>query len=272
MSSTSRAFPQVSEAQLIEFAKAIELVGTKVLEGMHLSRRGGEGLEFHSARPYAEGEEARFIDWKRYAATDRYFVKNFERQDRTGWTILIDRSLSMTYGQKLDWALHFAGCLVFLARVLGDQWSLVPQDEADVALAFRNLLEGHIGVDFERLPTFDIPKGNKLILVSDFLFDPALIAKRLEEWRADDIHVCMIQALDKREKEFLFSETIEFRDLESSERLLLDSRAVKKAYLEALSRLNRSWDQFLDSPSFRMEVVAELPRLERQLQELFEHL
>ena len=53
----------VSESQLLEFAKSIQLEASKALEGLHASRRGGEGLEFHSSNQYTEGDDARFIDW-----------------------------------------------------------------------------------------------------------------------------------------------------------------------------------------------------------------
>lgn len=265
-------FPQISEAQLIEFAKGIELMATKVLEGAHFSKRGGEGLEFHSSRPYADGEDVRFIDWKRFAATDRYFIKNFERQEKTGWSIFLDRSGSMAYGQKNEWAQNFIGCIIFLARSLGDSWSLYPLEEMDVSVALKNLLSRQAGVNFEKTELPDVPKGNRILVVSDFFFDSKVLKDRLAEWEAQGHSIYLIQCLDSQEAHFSFSDAIEFHDLESADRLLLDSRTVQKPYLYALSALNREWDQLLGSHSFRIQMTATIKDLEKQLLEFFERL
>ena len=266
------SFPQISESQLIEFAKTIELTATKVLEGAHLSRRGGEGLEFHSSRPYAEGEDTRFIDWKRFASTDRYFIKNFERQEKTGWSLFVDRSESMLYGQKLEWSKHFAGCLIFLARALGDSWSLYPEQEQDVSAVLKSLLENRAGADFEKKFDSFVPKGNRIVIFSDLFFDPTHLKNKIEDWQAEGFKVCLIQTLDPREIDFSFSDAIEFKDFESSDRLLLDAKSAQRSYREALQSMNREWDAILGDQGFRFPVSTNIAFMEKQLQEFFERL
>ena len=71
-----------NSSELIEFAKTVELEATRFLEGQHRSARAGQGIEYHSSVAYAEGEDAKHLDWKRFAATDRFLVpgRDFPRQ------------------------------------------------------------------------------------------------------------------------------------------------------------------------------------------------
>ncbi|HEX7989807.1 MAG TPA: DUF58 domain-containing protein, partial [Stenotrophomonas sp.] len=48
--------------------------------GAHASRSRGAGLEFAQYRAYEPGDELRQIDWKLYARSDRFFVRESERE------------------------------------------------------------------------------------------------------------------------------------------------------------------------------------------------
>ena len=48
--------------------------------GMHDSRNRGGGLEFAQYRAYERGDDLRGIDWKLYARSDRFFVRDAERE------------------------------------------------------------------------------------------------------------------------------------------------------------------------------------------------
>ncbi|MEO8010920.1 MAG: DUF58 domain-containing protein, partial [Dokdonella sp.] len=63
--------------------------------GMHSSRSRGAGLEFAQYRAYEQGDEPRRIDWKLYARSDRFFVREFDRDSTLCVWIVIDASASM---------------------------------------------------------------------------------------------------------------------------------------------------------------------------------
>ncbi len=260
---------KIPEGQLVEFAKSIELLATKVLEGSHLSRRGGEGIEFHSARPYTEGEDARAIDWKRFAATDKYFVKKFEREEKTGFSILVDSSPSMDYGAKKLWIQSFVGSLIFLATVRGDSWQLPPLDQMNVEEAFRLLIKDKVGWKAEE---FSPRAGDRIILISDFMFEPESLLQKLKDWEADGHLLHLVQILDPQEAQFKFEGVLEFRDYESSGKLLLDSRVAKTTYARALLELQQEWSQLVSEPSFFVTYTASPEKIEEQLSEFFERL
>lgn len=263
---------QVSEAQLADFAKTVELLATKVLEGSHFSTRGGQGLEFHSSRPYSEGEEARFIDWKRYAATDRFFVKHFEREEKTAWAIVLDTSPSMTQEEKWRWVQNFTAALLFISHARGDSWRIVGADCSQLSEAFRLLLEKPLLGSLNKIDFSSLRPGDRVLVISDFMFEGATLKEHLLEYQAEKHRLHLLQVLTKSEKDFGFSEVLEFRDLESSSKLLLDGRVVRKSYLKALEELQHEWTKDLDEESFFMPVCADLTSIEKDLQSFFEHI
>ncbi|MGJ3627508.1 DUF58 domain-containing protein [Sphingomonas sp. MMS24-JH45] len=65
--------------------------------GLHASRDRGAGLEFRAGcRPYEPGDKPRQIDWKLYARSDRFFVREAERESPVALWILIDGSASIS--------------------------------------------------------------------------------------------------------------------------------------------------------------------------------
>ncbi|MEL7167721.1 MAG: DUF58 domain-containing protein, partial [Bacteroidota bacterium] len=48
------------------------------ITGLHKSPYHGFSVEFAEHRPYNAGDELRHIDWKVYAKSDRYYVKQHD--------------------------------------------------------------------------------------------------------------------------------------------------------------------------------------------------
>ncbi|PZQ21436.1 MAG: DUF58 domain-containing protein, partial [Stenotrophomonas acidaminiphila] len=63
--------------------------------GVHHSRSRGAGLEFAQYRAYEPGDELRQIDWKLYARSDRFFVREAERESPLTVWIVLDATASM---------------------------------------------------------------------------------------------------------------------------------------------------------------------------------
>ena len=68
-----------------------------VISGMHKSPHRGSSVEFAQHRDYVPGDEIRHIDWKVYARSDRYQIKQFEEETNLKATIALDGSASMDY-------------------------------------------------------------------------------------------------------------------------------------------------------------------------------
>ena len=85
----------------------LELRARVVVEGfwtgLHRSPYHGFSVEFTEYRQYTPGDDTRYLDWRLYARSDRYYLKKFEDETNLRCHLLVDQSRSMTYG-SLDYS------------------------------------------------------------------------------------------------------------------------------------------------------------------------
>src|SRR5512135_512067 len=86
-------------------------------QGERRSPRRGQSVEFADFRPYAAGDDIRRIDWNAYARLEKFFIKLFVEEEDLTVHFIVDASRSMRWGepQKLDYAVHAAGALGYVA-------------------------------------------------------------------------------------------------------------------------------------------------------------
>ena len=110
------------------------LVVEGFLQGMHRSPYHGFSVEFAEYRQYMPGDAPRYVDWKAYGKTDRYYVKVFEEETNLKGVILLDKSASMGFAgkgiSKLRWGSLLAAALAFLMIKQQDAAGLVLFDDA----------------------------------------------------------------------------------------------------------------------------------------------
>ncbi|MDZ7773019.1 MAG: DUF58 domain-containing protein [Balneolaceae bacterium] len=113
----------------------LELRARKIVEGfisgLHKSPYYGFSVEFAEHRPYTPGDEIKHIDWKVYAKTERYYIKQYEEETNLRCYVMLDTSSSMYYkyfGEwtKLRYGIHFAAALMYLMHRQRDACGLVP--------------------------------------------------------------------------------------------------------------------------------------------------
>lgn len=79
----------------------LELVARTLVEGFlkgaHFSSSKGSSVEFAEHRPYVPGDEIRHIDWRSYARSDRFYLKQFDDETNVRATIALDASGSMGF-------------------------------------------------------------------------------------------------------------------------------------------------------------------------------
>jgi len=82
----------------------LELIARTVVDGfisgLHRSPNLGFSLDFAEYRQYMPGDDVRRIDWKVYARSDRFYVKEYEGETNTYVHLLLDISGSMGYGSR----------------------------------------------------------------------------------------------------------------------------------------------------------------------------
>ncbi len=230
-----------------------------ILTGMHKSPHHGSSVEFAQHREYSPGDEIRHIDWKAFAKSDRYYVKQFEDETNLRCYLMLDTSGSMDYGgggrpSKMLYAARLATALAWLLLRQGDAVGLLtfgerlgtylpPRARPDHFWRLVEALEkapvsGRTNVvgALERIAEV-AGRRSLVILLSDCMdFDHRLagIARQLRRRRH---RVAVLHVLDPDELDFPFKELTEFEELETAERELADPRGMRDAYLAEI----RAW-------------------------------
>ena len=123
--------------------KSLQLVARRAAGargfGLHRSASRGAGLEFAQYRSYGPGDALRQVDWKLYARSDRFFVREAERDSPLDLWLLVDASASMAQGDaarpgwsRLDAARGIAACAIELALRQGDRFGVLAVGGAGV--------------------------------------------------------------------------------------------------------------------------------------------
>jgi uncharacterized protein (DUF58 family) len=219
-----------------------------VINGSHRSPYFGASVDFAEHRGYVPGDDIRRVDWRVYARTDKYYIKEFEADSNANFSVLLDVSKSMAFGTritKLDYAKTLAACLTYLVSKQRDRVGLVTFDEAvidhvppsakhvDVVLHTLDRVQatrpGRFGVPIRKLAEHFGRRGI-VVVISDFYEEPdeVLDAVSLIRYRGND--VILFHVLDPAEIDFSFDDASSFEDLESGEQLPVVPDALREQY------------------------------------------
>jgi len=123
--------------QALMAIKNLELRARIVVEGfwhgIHRSPYHGFSVEFTEYRQYSPGDDPRYLDWRLFARSDRYYIKKFEDETNLRCYLLVDHSRSMDYGSlgwtKSQYANTLAATLAYFLHQQGDAVGLLTFDE-----------------------------------------------------------------------------------------------------------------------------------------------
>src|SRR3989454_1483310 len=103
------------------------LVVEGYVSGMHKSPYKGFSVEFAEHREYTSGDDLRYLDWKVFGKTDRYYIKQYEEETNLLCHLVLDTSESMDFGthsgggdaagpviRKFDYGMTIAAALAYL--------------------------------------------------------------------------------------------------------------------------------------------------------------
>jgi len=220
------------------------------VSGQHRSRHRGTSVDFAEHRPYALGDDLRRIDWRLFARTDRYFVKQFEADSNASFLIALDISRSMRYGStgisKLDYARGLAACLAYLASSQKDRVGLLTFDREirefipprggrldDILRALDQIPEP-LGAATLAPPLShaadSLRRSGVVVLLSDLYEEPeaAVEAIRVLQYRGSDVVV--MHVLDPTERSFPFDDVATFEDLETGDLVPADPDKIRTEY------------------------------------------
>ena len=254
------------EPEVVSKLRNMELRARLVVEGfiqgLHRSPYHGFSVEFAEYRQYMPGDSPRFVDWKVYAKTDRYYMKVFEEETNLKCVILLDKSASMGFAgkgiTKLRWASLLAASLGFLMLKQQDATGLVMFDDQIrdyiPARSVRAQLHEMLG-RLERVQPSDrtnvsdalhamaerLKRRGLVVLISDLLDDPAKILNGLQHFRHRQHEVLVFHVLDDLERTFDYSKEARFVDLETGREIRTQPWFIKAEYRQKVE----SWMQHL---------------------------
>lgn len=223
--------------------------------GQHASRNHGAGLEFAQYRAYVPGDDPRRIDWKLQARSDRWFVREAERDSPLTLWLVLDASASMRQHDparpdysRLDAARLLAACAIELALRQGERFGLIAlaptpcfvpasagSRQRDRCLHAIDRLEaaGDLPGPATLMPLQErLQPPALLLLLSDFFDDTMLeLALRLAGAGAGR-ELATIQLLTAQERDFPFRGDIGLIDPESGDERRIDADSVRTEYLD----------------------------------------
>jgi len=256
-SSSSASLPAASliDPQTLMSIRNLELRARVVVEGfwngIHRSPYHGFSAEFTEYRQYTPDDDPRYLDWRVYARSDRYFIKKFEDETNLRCVVVTDISRSMSYGSKgyskAEYAATLAATLAYFLYLQGDAVGLLTFDDRIREYLPPRHRAGHLRhlmLALEKPAAGDstgleeplkrvaemVRKRSLVVILSDFLAPLDRFERDLNALSACRHDIIVFQLLDPAEVTFDFTQPAMFQDLESGRTFYVDPLSAKKEY------------------------------------------
>jgi len=242
---------------LLSAISHLEMVARQAVEGAvsgkHRSHYMGRNIEFSEHRPYNPGDELRLIDWRAYAKTDRFHIKQFEEDTNLRAMLMVDLSQSMQFGgstkTKAQYATEMAAAFSYLMLGQGDSIGLAvfddevrgyipPRKQADQwGTLMETLVSAPMTNATSKIADVLANAGEILrkrgitIILSDLIDDPQAILKNLSLLAKRKQEVIVFQILTPEELSLPYGGTVEFHSMEGEDATLLTNpKRLKQEY------------------------------------------
>ncbi len=260
MYQNSNTFRKYLDPSIVSKLKSIELKARFVVEGfmvgLHKSPYHGFSVEFSEHRPYMQGDSVKNIDWKVYAKSEKFFIKQYEEETNLISHILLDVSKSMDYKHdgditKLEYGNLLAASLSYL---------MISQQDAVGLALYSDKIENYLAPKSSRIylrkllsslnelkPTNKtrtaycldsiaekIKRRGLVIIISDFFDSLDSILSAIKHFHFKKNEVILFQILDPIEKSFAFGKDAVFVDMETQEEMTTQPYQIQKAYMESM--------------------------------------
>ncbi|RBQ03092.1 DUF58 domain-containing protein [Pedobacter miscanthi] len=249
------------------------------MNGINKSTVKGPGLEFSQYRSYQPGDDLRSLDWKMFARSDRYYIRESEVETNIAVRILIDASASMNHNDgdftKIDYAKYLGASLAYLANLQGDAiglyvlknsgiFSMTPrQDYQHLARLFYQLEQIHPDGTFTKPIHYKelfagAQKRELLIFVTDLYQKDDEIIKLLDTLNTLRHEIVVFHILSRNELDLDFKGYTNFEDLETGETIQIDQSKARKDYQHKLNAyLENTRIQLLDRRIFYRTITTD---------------
>ncbi|HEX2847498.1 MAG TPA: DUF58 domain-containing protein [Chitinophagaceae bacterium] len=251
--------PSLLDPYILTSIKDLSLAAKTTIDGFmsgaNKSAVKGTGMEFSQYRTYMPGDDLRWLDWKMFARSDRYYIRESETETNISLRLLIDTSASMDHRDgkytKMEYARYLAASLAYLANMQGDAIGLYTLREDGIfSLAarqgFQNLnrlfyqLEqaGPKGKFTHPVYYKDIYSGGSrrelLIFITDMYQEKDEMYKLLDLLNALRHEIIVLHIMGRNEMELDYAGYTTLEDLETGATIQVDAARAKQVYTSHL--------------------------------------
>lgn len=251
------------------------------MNGINKSTLKGQGLEFSQYRSYQPGDDLRSLDWKMFARSDRYYIRESEVETNIAIRFLVDASASMNHQDgdftKIEYARYLVACLAYLANLQGDAVGLYIFKNASLfAMAIKQDYQ-HLARLFFQLEqikpegTFTKPihykeifagtqKRELLVFVTDLYQTNEEIFTLLDTLNSLRHEIVVFHLLGRNEMTLDFKGYTTFEDLETGEKIQIDQAKARASYKEKLALyLEETKMKMLDRRIYYRTLIIDQP-------------
>lgn len=251
------------------------------MNGINKSNVKGSGMEFSQYRSYQPGDDLRSLDWKMFARSDRYYIRESEVETNISLRLLIDASASMNHSDghltKIEYAKYIAASLAYLANLQSDAVGLYVFKEADLFVMNTRQDFQHLSRLFYQLESivangsFTHPIGYKeifssgqqkelLVFITDFYQADQELIQLLDALLALKHEIIVFHLLAENELALDFKGYTTFEDLETKQTIQIDQHAARTSYQQKMdAHLANIKSQMLDRKIYYRTLLTNQP-------------
>lgn len=251
------------------------------MEGINKSKLKGQGIEFSQYRSYQPGDDLRSLDWKMFARSDRYYIRESEIETNISVRFLVDASNSMNHEDggfaKIEYAKFLAASLAYLSSLQGDAVGLYVMQKCDVFSLASKRDKQHLARFFYHLEKikpagiFTDPvyyknlfagtqKKELLIFITDFYEEDNEILKMLYSLTSLKHEIIVFHLLGRNELELDFAGYSTLEDLETGKIISIEQVPAQKNYRHQLQeRLSQLRARLLNKHIFHRLLSMDEP-------------
>ena len=227
------------------------------MNGINKSTIKGQGMEFSQYRSYQPGDDLRSLDWKMFARSDRYYIRESEIETSISIRFVIDASASMDHKDggftKIDYAKYLAASLAYLSNLQGDAIGLYVMNEASIFSMTPKMDYQHLSRIYFQLEqikpkaTFTKPihykelfagsrKKELLIFITDLYQSNEEILSFLDAVNSLKHEVIVFHLMSANELSLDFKGYSTFEDLETGQSIQIDQDKARVVYKKNLQQ------------------------------------
>jgi len=225
------------------------------VSGHHKSPHKGSSVEFAEYRNYAPGDDIRRLDWRVFARTDRFYMKEFEADTNLRCYLVVDCSASMAFtgehGPRIDLARRLTALLANILIQQGDAVGLSILGEEGLVEVPAKRNPSHLQLILEKLEHARPARGTVLaeklhlladqirrralvVIISDFFCEVPELMSCFQHLKFQKHDVSVFHLLDPMELDFQFDRPVRFQDMETGHNMVTEPSLIREEYLKQL--------------------------------------